>query len=169
MFQFLGGVTKSQKTPISFVLSVCPSVRPCVCIGAAPTGRISLKFCYWWPLCKAVEKFWNLLKIGQKYRTLHEDLRTIRLLGTGRKILLSPRRWKGTHCLVSVSQIVRQRATVLSYTYITFVVKFRQHVIMILYCRLGSFLEKDVCQKAEGISPSQNPLEHFVFDMLLCR
>jgi len=42
IFQFLGAFfAKLRKTTISFVMFVCPNVRP------APTGRMSMKFYTW--------------------------------------------------------------------------------------------------------------------------
>ena len=51
----LGAVAKLHKATISFVMPVCPSVRPSVCLSvypttwnsSAPTGRIFMKFHIW--------------------------------------------------------------------------------------------------------------------------
>jgi hypothetical protein len=44
VFMFLGAFAKLRKVTISFVMSVCPSVRPSALNNFVSTGRISLTF-----------------------------------------------------------------------------------------------------------------------------
>ena len=43
-FLFLGALAKLRKETISFVMSVCPFVRPSAWNTSAPTGQIVMKF-----------------------------------------------------------------------------------------------------------------------------
>jgi hypothetical protein len=60
---FLGKLAKLRKATISFVMSVCLSVRPSAWNNSVPTGRIFMKFDFWVFFENLSRKF---IKIWQK-------------------------------------------------------------------------------------------------------
>jgi hypothetical protein len=66
----LGAFAGSQKAPVSFVMSVCPSAR----ISAATTGRIPVKFDIGGIYKNLSRKFKFAYNRVETSGTLHEDL-----------------------------------------------------------------------------------------------
>jgi len=67
--EFLGRIAKLRKVTISFVMSVCLSVRPSAWNNSAPTGWIFLKI-----FRKSVQKIQGLLYSYENDGCSHEDI-----------------------------------------------------------------------------------------------
>ena len=71
VYRFTGAFAKLRKVTFSFVMSVCPSVRPLSAyMNSAPTGRIIIKFDVFCIFRNFVEKIHVYLKSYKKTGTL---------------------------------------------------------------------------------------------------
>ena len=64
---FLFALARSRKAPVGFVVPVCPSV----CIYQFGSQRTDFIEIWYWRHIKTYPENQNLLKLGQKYQTLH--------------------------------------------------------------------------------------------------